>query len=217
MGHSGILTTTFPSLTQFIISFALHSIRMEAHDIKRFVTPMLQEIHIRPATELDITAMAKVNVDTRKAMYGGFYPAHLLANMAYEKTEKTWHKMLWETPEPPGNFALVAENDARQIIGVLIGGPEKSGNTEYQGEIYVLYVLPKYHKQGIGKRLIAAAAKKLLAADINNMLIWVLADNPSRHFYEAIGGKMVHVKDIQVGDATLKEACYGWKDLHSLL
>jgi hypothetical protein len=49
------------------------------------------------------------------------------------------------------------------------------------------------------------------------MLVWVLAENPARGFYQALGGELVSEKPIEVGDAKLIEAAYGWKDLRLLL
>jgi len=48
------------------------------------------------------------------------------------------------------------------------------------------------------------------------MLIWVLAKNPSRAFYEALGGQRVYEKQIVIGGETLVEVAYGWRDIHSL-
>ena len=45
------------------------------------------------------------------------------------------------------------------------------------------------------------------------MLVWVLADNPSRHFYEALGGQYVSAKQIEIGGAMLDEVSYGWRDI----
>jgi len=101
------------------------------------------------------------------------------------------------------------------IVGILVGGLERSHDDEYKGEIYILYVLPEYHKQNIGKRLVISAVKKLLEMNISNLLIWVIADNPFRYFYESIGGKPVREKEVEIGGIKMKEIDYGWKDIRS--
>ncbi|MBI5352992.1 MAG: GNAT family N-acetyltransferase [Chloroflexi bacterium] len=176
---------------------------------------MSQQISIRPATESDTLAIVKVNIDTRRATHGGFYPAQLLARMSYEAKEKAWRQALWKNPESPNNIVLVAETDDKKIVGILVGGPERSHDDEYKGEIYILYVLPDYHKQYIGKQLVVSAVKKLLEINISNLLIWVIADNPSRFFYESIGGKPVREKEVEIGEIKMKEIGYGWKDIRS--
>lgn len=42
------------------------------------------------------------------------------------------------------------------------------------------------------------------------MLIWVLLDNPSRKFYETLGGALVGEKSVTVGETTVVEVAYGW-------
>ncbi|HVO41004.1 MAG TPA: hypothetical protein VMT34_00180 [Aggregatilineales bacterium] len=48
------------------------------------------------------------------------------------------------------------------------------------------------------------------------MLIWVLAVNPARFFYQACGGQLARRKAIEWGGKTLEELGYGWPDLRSL-
>ena len=55
-----------------------------------------------------------------------------------------------------------------------------------------------------------------MQAGMPSMLIWVLAKNPSRAFYEALGGQRVYEKQIVIGGETLVEVAYGWRDIHSL-
>ena len=176
---------------------------------------MSEKILIRKATETDTAAMAQVNVDTRRVSYSGFYPAHLLANISYEKVGKAWRQSLWDNSESSDKIVLVAETADGRIVGILIGGKEKSNDIEYKGEIYVLYVLPEYQNQNIGKRLVISAVEKLLEMQITSMLIWVLADNPSRYFYNSIGGEPVREKELDLGEIKMKEIGYGWKDIRS--
>ena len=50
-------------------------------------------------------------------------------------------------------YIYVAENDAGDIIGIAMGGPESSNHPLYTGAIYFLYLLPAYHRRGIGRQL----------------------------------------------------------------
>jgi hypothetical protein len=52
---------------------------------------------------------------------------------------------------------------------------------------------------------------------MNSMLVWVLRDNPSRGFYEALGGEYVREQAITIGGANLIELAYGWPDTMALL
>ena len=53
--------------------------------------------------------------------------------------------------------------------------------------------------------------------NINSAVIWVLANNPSRFFYEAVGGKLISVKDVELWNVLLKEYSYGWSNLKTTL
>ena len=49
---------------------------------------------------------------------------------------------------------------------------------------------------------------------LNDMIIWVLRDNPdARSFYERLGGVYVRTQPITIGRATLQEVAYGWREL----
>ena len=48
------------------------------------------------------------------------------------------------------------------------------------------------------------------------MLVWVLADNPSRGFYQALGGVQIRQQTITVGGAELLEIAYGWSNISPL-
>jgi ribosomal protein S18 acetylase RimI-like enzyme len=161
--------------------------------------------------------MAKVNVDTRRVCYAGFYPQELLAQISYERVETAWRKRIWESPGSPAVFAFIAEDTFQQCIaGVVIGGPAQTMDLPFQGEIYVLYVLPDYHRQGIGRKLVDAAARRLAAQNMQGLLIWVLADNPACSFYAALGGQVVSEKVLDLDDAKLREVAFGWPDLETL-
>lgn len=112
----------------------------------------------------------------------------------------------------------VAELPAGNIVGFASGGPrqEESDFPEYEGELYTAYVLQKHQRRRLGRRLLGAVARGLLADGKNSMLAWVLAENPSRPFYEAVGGKVIGSQKIEIGGTALEEMAYGWDDITTL-
>jgi ribosomal protein S18 acetylase RimI-like enzyme len=173
---------------------------------------------IRGATQADLPGMARVNVDTRRACYAGFYPSALLTQLSYAQVETAWRKRLWESSKSPAACAFVAEETSQQrIVGVVIGGLAQRVDLPYHGEIYVLYVLPDCHRQGIGRRLVDAVARKLAEQNIESLLIWVLVDNPACSFYAALGGQVVGERLLDLGSAKLKEVAFGWSRLEALI
>lgn len=113
-------------------------------------------------------------------------------------------------------FVYVAENDDGQIIGFVSGGPERSGDAIYKGELYAIYVLAEHQGKGIGRGLARVTCHRLIEQGMTTMLVWVLDTNPWRAFYEALGGKPAREKQETIGDATLTEVGYGWEDIRRL-
>jgi hypothetical protein len=69
---------------------------------------------------------------------------------------------------------------------------------------------------GIGRQLTLALVNGMLQQGLHSMLVWVLVDNPSRGFYEALGGQPLGEADVEIGGAGLREVAYGWADLAQL-
>ena len=92
---------------------------------------------------------------------------------------------------------------------------KKSGKYPgYMADITTLYILEEYHGAGIGRQLLKHVFVKLKEKNMTSALVWVLEDNPSRHFYEAMGAKvMVYKKDITIGSKQLDLMGYGWDNL----
>ena len=49
------------------------------------------------------------------------------------------------------------------------------------------------------------------------MLAWVLARNPSRRFYEAVGGELLGSQEIEISGVILEEVAYGWPDVGTVV
>ena len=99
-----------------------------------------------------------------------------------------------------------------------MGGPERSYHPLYLGEIYFLYLLPEYHRQGIGRQLTLSVVKRLVEKEMDSLLIRVLKENaPARHFYEALGGQLVLEEQFEDRGAVLVRVGYGWREVSKLL
>jgi L-amino acid N-acyltransferase YncA len=169
---------------------------------------------IREARAEDAASIAKVHVDSWRTTYRDIIANTFLEALSYEDRERYWRSLL-ERPERT-SLLYVAEDDDGEIIGFACGGPEREGNPTYKGEIFAIYVLLEAQRRGIGKQLVAAIVQRLLQQKIESLLIWVLADNPSRAFYEALGGQLVQEKPIEIGGVKLREVAYGWKNIQPL-
>ena len=170
---------------------------------------------IREAFPSDTAAIAQVHVDSWRTTYAGIVPADYLANLSYAQREQFWCDILC-TPTP-SRCVYVAAQDTGDVVGFASGGPERSGDAVYRGELYAIYLLAPYQRQGLGRRLTMAVIQRLLQCDLPSMLVWVLAANPGRAFYATLGGRQIYEKTATIGAAPLSEVAYGWPDLRELV
>jgi len=70
--------------------------------------------------------------------------------------------------------------------------------------------------RGMGRALFLAAVDSFLLRGMRSLLVWVLAANPYRRFYESLGGELVQNRSIRVGGRRLEEVGYGWADIKPL-
>lgn len=173
-----------------------------------------QAIILRPALPADAGGLARVGVETWRTTYQGIMSDETLAGLSVEARAQGWRGRL-ETSDPQ-SFVFLLETNG-EVIGFSSGGVERDGDPVYRGEIYALYLLKEYQHQGLGRRLVEASARSLLENGMTTMLIWVLRDNPSRRFYEAIGGKYLRERMINIQSQNLPEVAYGWDNLNTQL
>lgn len=168
---------------------------------------------IREATERDAAAIARVQVDSWRTTYTGIVLDSYIASLTYSSREERWQQFLAASDE---HFAFVADA-GNKIVGFASGGVNRDDDKIFQGELYAIYLLEQYQRRGVGRLLVKAVAGRLLRNDMSSMKVWVLAENPFRAFYEALGGKYVSEKEIVIGGASLLEVAYGWNKLNALL
>ena len=171
-------------------------------------------MQIRLAHTHDAGGLARVHVDSWRVAYKGIVPDEHLASLSYEKRAGRWRESLSNADS--ASFVYVAQDDDGTIIGFAGGGLERDGDPNYLGELYAIYLHPDYLRRGIGRQLAQTVARRLIEMGLSSMLVWVLAQNPSRQFYEALGGKYLYEKTIEIGGASFIDVAYGWLDIHTL-
>ena len=162
---------------------------------------------IRPAIRSDAPAIAQVYVQTWKNTYLGLVPFGYLYAMSARELEQSF---LNEAAQKSA-FSFVAE-DAGEIIGFISGGYTRQRDAIYEGEIYALYVLKNHQRKGIGGRLVLALAAALNRCDVQSLLVWVLAKNPYRRFYEKLNGVILRKKRLPFAGEMIDTIAYGWID-----
>jgi ribosomal protein S18 acetylase RimI-like enzyme len=171
---------------------------------------MAVRIAVREARKDDVAAIARVHVESWQTTYRGIIPDQVLDSRSPEQRAQRWASTLLNPSST--EFVYVAEDGSRRVVGFASGGPERTGNPQFLGELYALYLLALNQRQGIGRRLTYAAVERLHTMGLTSLLVWVLADNPACRFYEALGGQRVAVQQIELGGIALEEVAYGWPD-----
>jgi GNAT superfamily N-acetyltransferase len=169
---------------------------------------------IRPATIKDADGIAYVHVRSWQETYRGLIPDSVLDTLSLERRATQWRRSL-DDPADVYHYALVMEVD-QKIVGFANYGKEREGDSGYQGELFALYLLKEFHGRGLGRALVQEAADGLLKSGFSSMLVWVLAENPARRFYQRLGGVYVREKYIEIGSSVLLEYAYGWGNIRPL-
>ena len=171
-------------------------------------------IRIRRAQKSDAAAIGRVHVETWQATYAGLLPDALLAAMSDVRQSAWWQRLLADPGQARGVF--VADDQEMGVVGFGSCGPVRDppegldGTETRVGEVYTLYVEPDFQNLGLGRRLLDAMFRQLKAQDCDTAVLWMLADNPARFFYERLGGKRAGERDDKLGDKPHREIAYGW-------
>lgn len=164
---------------------------------------------IRPARTGDASDIARVDVDTWRCTYDGILSESLLSGLSYSRRRIHWQAML----DRREGLVLIAESDADGAVGFAAAGPERSGEHGADAEVYELYLLPSHQGNGVGRRLVQITAARLASIGYGSLIVWVLADNPARGFYEHIHGTEVATRRAQVGNDYHREVAYLWPEI----
>ena len=175
---------------------------------------MSETVVLRPALPRDADAIARVHVETWQNTYAGLVPSDYLARMSVARCSPQWHRAAAKAET--GNDLMVAEVD-EDVVGFVSFGPTRNPEMPYGGEVYALYIAVDWQGQGLGRKLLATALEALAKEGHTGAMVWVLAANPSRFFYEAMGGERAGERTEDFAGTELEELAYGWPDLESWL
>lgn len=177
-------------------------------------------ISIRPATVDDTEAIAEIHVQAWRETYAGLLPKALLDGLSVERRAGWWRGLLDGTASSK-NAVFVAVDGKDHAIGFGSYGQQRDAELHaagFDGEFETIYLLDAAKRQGIGWRLMTTMAAAMLTEAYHGGALWVLRENdPSRRFYEALGGVIVGEREEHRRDnLVFEEVAYGWPDLSSL-
>ncbi|MBN9088868.1 MAG: GNAT family N-acetyltransferase [Reyranella sp.] len=178
-------------------------------------------ITIRRARKSDAGAIGRVHVETWQSAYAGLLPDAMLVRMSGVRQSAWWSRAIEDPRESRGIF--VADDEDMGVVGFGSCGPVRDipegldGTEARVGEVYTLYVEPDFQNRGLGRRLLDAMFRQLQADGCDTAVLWMLADNPTRFFYEGLGGALVGRRTDRMGSTEVEEAAYAWRDLEAPL
>lgn len=182
-------------------------------------------IRIRRASRHDAAAIGRVHVETWQAAYAGLLPDAMLVAMSDVRQSAWWSQLLRDPAEARGVF--VADDRDMGVVGFGSCGPVRDppeglpegldGRELKVGEVYTLYVEPDFQNLGLGRKLLGALFRQLQADRCDTAVLWMLAENPTRFFYEGLGGERVGERVDTMGGTDVDEIAYAWRDLRAPL
>ncbi|HWL81581.1 MAG TPA: GNAT family N-acetyltransferase [Roseomonas sp.] len=177
-------------------------------------------ICIRRAQPADATAIAAVHIASWRSTYPGLLPDAYLAGLSLPRIAGGYYRSLVERQNGEALFVAVVPPQLPEEVPQVVGftscrRARRRGLAE--GEIETLYVLDDWREQGLGRRLMRAAAAHLAAIGCGSVMLWVLSQNPSRWFYQRLGGQLVATEAIHVGGRPVDQTAMLWKPIERLL
>jgi GNAT superfamily N-acetyltransferase len=175
---------------------------------------------LRRATEGDAARLGALHVASWQETYAGILPSEMIAALSVDARAAMWRKIL-NSPDKFGSAAVFLAEDEGRLVGFGCCGTQREealAGKGFSGEFSAIYVLRSHQEQGIGRSLVAAMAKELLALGHAGACLWVLRENnPARRFYERLDGEVIGEKVDKQHDVPLTEIAYGWRSLSRLI
>lgn len=165
------------------------------------MTAFEDTLQVRVAGSDDLAGLKDVAERTWRHTYAGKIPdddinAFLQSNYNLER--------LAFVRESMGDGMLVVISNA-QVVGYVMITKDRDGIAQ----IWAIYVLPEWQRQGVGTRLWRAALDRARHLESPELALWVLSENtPARRFYEQQGAHAAGERDFPVGGGSVAEVCY---------
>lgn len=166
---------------------------------------------IRRAGAGDESAIGRIYVETWRSAYPGMLPDRVLIGMSATRQRAAWRHAIAAQRGPEA--VLVAEDADHRVVGFASCGRARALGGTYGGEIFTLYVLPDHQGRGYGRGLLRGCLRHLRACGLDSALVWMLAQNPSRFFYQAMDAVRVAERNEPLWGVKLPETAYAWRDL----
>ena len=170
-------------------------------------------VEIAEAGAAHADAIARLHADNWKATYRGILPDSYLDTQV--DTERLAY---WRTALDTGSYSMVrvALGEGGEVVG--FSGLKAGKDKGYDQTIEHLHVSAQARGTGLGRALMADAARQTLARGGQSLCLWVFEDNHKAiGFYEALGGVTDARGTDKFAGGDAPDRRIGWRDLPSLI
>ncbi|MEA2790664.1 MAG: hypothetical protein QOG73_3070 [Acetobacteraceae bacterium] len=180
-------------------------------------------ISLRKARVADAIAIGAVHVAAWRSAYPGILPDNYLAKMSVSRQAAHYDAAIrggTGVTVATASGADVPSGSGPRIIGFTTAGKARAeigGKRLAEGEVETLYVLDDWRERGVGRRLMRASGSHLVDIGCKSAFLWVLRDNPSKWFYQRLGGRPVAEQTIQIAGQTVAQTAFMWDPIELLL
>ena len=172
-----------------------------------------RSIVVRKAALVDAPGIAHVHVEAWRETYAPLVDEEF-ANSFGERDRLAQWMRAFSDASPSDIFVADAGGE---VVGFASAGPIAHKVANYAGELFTIYVLRAFHGNGVGRRLVRAAAARMLERLMHSMVAIVLPQNQAaRRFYERLGATPLENILVVEEGRELTHVIYGWPDLRAL-
>jgi GNAT superfamily N-acetyltransferase len=176
-------------------------------------------IAIRRARLADASGIAAVHVATWRSAYADILPEDVLTGLSTTRLAHYYEHCirLGLCMHVAASYGRSAEPPVLGFCSVSRNRAVAEGPSLAEGEIETLYVLDDYQNRGLGCQLLRSSARHLWQIGCRSVYAWVLSENPSRYFYQRLGGKCIANGTTNVGGETFAQTAFAWDPIETLL
>lgn len=141
-------------------------------------------------------------MDSWRTTYAGIISNEVLGSLTYDGREEMWRNRI---TSPPSVSSTSLKLRVEKSLDLFAQVRSASVIRSLKAKFMRCNCFDAINDRVSAAGLFYTALKNLLENGLISMLVWILADNPARGFYEALGGIYLREKEIEIGDQHLIE------------
>src|SRR5688572_7218353 len=171
---------------------------------------------IRQATLLDVESLSSVNFRSWKTTYEGLIEGGMPIPLNEDGMRMKWTNSITISNQSQEKFVFVAEVDD-QIVGYSVCGKNRKDEiTNFDWELYAIYLLKEYQGKGLGTQLFSHSVNEMKQRGARSFILFVLATNlPSVRFYESFCPDFRIDNTVTIAEKEYPHTGFGWSDIDS--